>query len=77
MIEDQIQINANVVDVKILEELGKKTAIFCIKINGKNGETSLVERVYSDFLRIRDILTYRWPGIYISFLTSKQKNVTL
>lgn len=54
-------------EVRVEGEQNKKFVVFSVKVEGK----SFVFRLYSHFLRIRKILCYRWPGIYIPFLSPK------
>lgn len=69
MIEEKVL--PRVVEFRVEGEEGKKFVVYTIRMTGK----SLVYRLYAHFLKIRKILSYRWPGIYIPYLSPKLKLV--
>ena len=52
----------------------KQQVLFRMESTCKN-DTTCVFRVYQDFLKIRHLLIYRWPGIYIPYISPKTKPV--
>jgi len=55
----------------------KKQAFYRVESVTKNDEIISVFRNYPDFLKIRRLLIYRWPGIYIPYVSLKPKLVFL
>lgn len=53
----------------------KRLVLYRVETTNKQDEISSVLRSYQDFLKIRKLLIYRWPGIYIPFISSKVKQV--
>mmetsp|Transcript_80523 Transcript_80523/g.93947 ORF Transcript_80523/g.93947 Transcript_80523/m.93947 type:complete len:427 (+) Transcript_80523:52-1332(+) len=64
-------VTLRVVDPFIKEEMFIKHVVYKIQGNDSNGEVN-IERRYSQFTALRNVLLERWPGIYIPPLPGKK-----